>query len=96
MKVGQQFHRASVRRHKIRRIASAHSRTTLFACFFVPTKRIDLRFETIVFDDFDSIADLLNGFCKVDDVDTIALFENETFHLRIPTVLLVPKMGTSF
>ena len=50
---------------------------------------------TDLFDDFDCIADLLHGFCEVDDVDSVAFFENETFHFRVPTVLLVSKMSTA-
>src|SRR5215472_4507474 len=40
--------------------------------------------------------ELPHRFIEVDDVNLIALFENEWLHLWIPTLRLVSKMNTSF
>jgi hypothetical protein len=39
---------------------------------------------------------LKHGFIQIDDVNLIALFEDERLHLRIPALRLMPKMNTSF
>ncbi len=50
----------------------------------------------MLFHNLDRIADLLHGLCEVDDINSIALFEDEALHLWIPAVLLVAKMSTAF
>ena len=49
-----------------------------------------------LFDDVDCIADLLHRLCEVDDVDPVPLFEDESLHLRVPTVPLVAKVCSTF
>ena len=39
---------------------------------------------------------LLNGLIEIDDVNLVALFENERLHLRVPTLGLVTKMDACF
>ena len=43
--------------------------------------------------DFNSIADLLQCFCEVDDVKSVALFKNEAFHFWIPTAVFGAQNG---
>ena len=37
-----------------------------------------------------------DGFIQIDDLNLIALFENERLHFRVPALGLMPKMDTSF
>src|SRR5207244_2835709 len=45
---------------------------------------------------FRSPPKLQDGLVQIDDVNLIALFEDERLHLRIPTLRLVSKMDASF
>ncbi len=62
----------------------------------MPTKRIDFLLSDHLAHDLHCGADLLQGLCEINDINPISLFEDETFHLRVPTMGLVPEMGARF
>ena len=45
-------------------------------------------------DELESLVDVGQGLLQVDDVDAIALGEDETLHLRVPTTGLVTEVDT--
>src|SRR5207244_3089289 len=42
------------------------------------------------------VPEALQGLVQVDDVDAVALHEDESFHLRIPPPRLVPEVDSRF
>ena len=76
----------------------------LFGAFFHNDLRLFLRpdekdrfsFSDHFADDLGSGADLLERFSEIDNINPVARFKNEPFHLRVPATRLVTEMGARF
>ena len=63
-----------------------------WACFFVPMNRIVPAAGDEVADEAVGLLDQPEGLLQVDDVDAVALAEDEPLHLRVPATGLVPEV----
>ena len=66
-----------------------------WACFLVPTKRMRAALGDGVADEVVRLLDVVEGLAQVDDVDAVALGEDEALHLRVPAPGLVPEVDTA-
>ena len=65
------------------------------ACFLVPTNRIDAAVGDGLLDELVGLVDVGQRLLQVDDVDAVALGEDEPLHLRVPATGLVPEVDAA-
>ena len=66
------------------------------ACFLVPTKRIVPPLADGVSDPLARLFQAAHRLLQVDDVDAVALGEDEGLHARVPAPGLVSEVGACF
>ena len=74
---------------------AAWSATGSCACFLVPTKRIVPPCATVWLDEVVGVVDVRQRLLQVDDVDAVALGEDEALHLGVPAAGLVSEVDTA-
>ena len=75
---------------------AASSTTICLACFFVPTNSTCPPPRTTFWIAALRLLDALERLLQVDDVDAVALHEDELLHLRVPAPRLMPEVDTRF
>ena len=74
---------------------AAWSATGSCACFLVPTNRMVPPCATVWLDEVVGVVDVRQRLLQVDDVDAVALGEDEALHLGVPAAGLVSEVDTA-